>query len=66
VAAFDDQGNPEKDQVLVLDPDRDYYEPYWVSVVQLGAAMTTKDSGGNTFRGYVSVKLPEQKDSATK
>lgn len=53
LAAFDSG----KNRVLVLDPDRDYYEPYWVSVDTLLAGMATKDKGANANRGYLMIDL---------
>jgi hypothetical protein len=41
--------------VLILDPDRQWYEPYWISVDTLLAGMATKDSGGTAYRGLVRV-----------
>lgn len=53
VAAYD----AAKERVLIMDPDRDYYEPYWVSEATFFDGMGTKDSGGKMFRGYVYVEL---------
>jgi hypothetical protein len=53
VGAFD----PEKSRVLILDPDREYYEPYWVSVNDFIDGMNTKDSSGDQYRGYLSITL---------
>lgn len=53
VAAYD----PKKKRVLVMDPDRDYYEPYWVSEETFFEGMATQDSSGDAFRGYVYVEL---------
>lgn len=44
-------------RVLVFDPDRDYYEPYWVSEETFLDGLATKDSEGKTPRGYLVVKL---------
>lgn len=46
-------------RVLIMDPDRDYYEPYWVSVDAFLAGMATKDKSVNAFRGYVIVDKGE-------
>jgi len=43
-------------QVLILDPDRDYYEPYWISVDTFIKGMATLDKGSKKTRGYVYVK----------
>jgi Phytochelatin synthase len=44
-------------RVLIMDPDREWYEPYWVSedVFLDGMATTDKDSG--MTRGFVWVKV---------
>lgn len=46
-----------KKRALVLDPDRQWYEPYWVSEATLLAGMATKDETAGKFRGYVWAKL---------
>jgi hypothetical protein len=46
-----------KGRVLILDPDRQWYEPYWISVDTLLAGMATRDSGGKHYRGLVRVTL---------
>jgi hypothetical protein len=51
VAAYDSQ----KGRVLVLDPDRQWYEPYWVSVDVFLKGLATKDSGGKAYRGYLLI-----------
>jgi hypothetical protein len=52
IGAYDAKGG----RVLVMDPDREYYEPYWVSVDTFLKGMATKDSEGKTFRGYLVVQ----------
>ena len=52
VAAYDEN----KKQVLILDPDRDYYEPYWVSDEQALKGMATLDKGAGKYRGYLVIK----------
>jgi hypothetical protein len=52
VAAYD----VRRGQVLILDPDREYYEPYWVSEETLLAGMATADKVSGKNRGYVWVK----------
>jgi hypothetical protein len=42
-------------RVLIFDPDRDWYEPYWVSEQTLLEGMATKDPASNTSRGYLWV-----------
>lgn len=44
-------------KVLVLDPDRKWYEPYWVSEETLLMGMATKDSATQRNRGYVWIKF---------
>lgn len=53
VGAYD----AEKDRVLVLDPDREYYEPYWISTETFLAGMATKDKGSSLNRGYLVIQL---------
>lgn len=53
VAAFDEQ----RQKVLVMDPDREYYEPYWVSVDTFISGMATLDKGAKNYRGYIMVRL---------
>ena len=49
IAAYD----AKKKRALVMDPDREWYEPYWVSETTLLKGMHTLDKGGGKFRGYV-------------
>jgi hypothetical protein len=53
LAAFDAQGK----RALVMDPDRDWYEPYWVSEETLLKGMNTADKTSGKNRGYVWVHL---------
>lgn len=53
VAAFDESG----ERVLILDPDREYYEPYWVSVDTFISGMATLDKGAKSNRGFISIRL---------
>lgn len=53
VAAYDEMNR----RVLVLDPDRQYYEPYWVSEEVLLKGMATRDEASGKPRGYVYVKV---------
>lgn len=48
-------------QVLILDTDREYYEPYWISLDTLLEGMHTMDSGSKKYRGYVWVKTNKSK-----
>ncbi|MBU6154761.1 MAG: hypothetical protein KGP28_10705 [Bdellovibrionales bacterium] len=52
VAAFDSKSK----KVLILDPDRQYYEPYWVSLETFIKGMNTLDSGQKKSRGYLLIK----------
>ncbi len=51
VGAYDEKNS----RVLILDPDREYYEPYWVSVDTLLKGMNTQDKDSNRNRGYIVV-----------
>lgn len=53
VGAYDEETN----RVLILDPDRKYYEPYWVTVDTLLAGMAAKRKGSNVSRGYIVVAV---------
>jgi hypothetical protein len=53
VGAYDAQ----RGRVLILDPDREYYEPYWISVDTFLEGMATKDKGAGANRGYVLIEL---------
>lgn len=52
VGAYD----AKNDRVLILDPDRQWYEPYWVSVETFAKGMATRDSTAKKSRGYVHVR----------
>lgn len=52
IAAYDAKAK----RVLILDPDRDWYEPYWVSEETFVKGMNTKDKGSEKYRGLVWVK----------
>ncbi len=53
VGAYD----PVQKKVLILDVDREYYEPYWVSEETFFKGMATLDEGAKQNRGYVLVKV---------
>jgi hypothetical protein len=53
VAAYDGV----KRRVLILDPDRRWYEPYWVPDEKLLAAMNTRDADAGRTRGLVRVRV---------
>ncbi|MFN7683900.1 MAG: phytochelatin synthase family protein [Oligoflexia bacterium] len=52
IAAYDQRNR----RVLIMDPDREWYEPYWVSDEQLLKAMATKDPETGRNRGYVKIR----------
>ncbi|SFJ46568.1 phytochelatin synthase family protein [Planctomicrobium piriforme] len=52
IGAFD----AGRDRVLLLDPDRRWYEPYWVPTVKLLRAMNTQDVVANKPRGMLRCK----------
>jgi hypothetical protein len=52
VAAYDSKSK----KVLIFDPDRQYYEPYWVSENTFIKGMNTVDLGKKATRGYLQVK----------
>ena len=45
----------KKKRVLILDPDRKYYQPYWVPYEKLFDGINTTDSGNSKSRGLVIV-----------
>ncbi len=53
IGAFD----PARNRALVMDPDRKWYEPYWVSVDSLLEAMTEQDAVSQKARGYIKIKV---------
>jgi hypothetical protein len=53
VGAYDERQR----RVLVLDPDRTWYEPYWVPEEVALAGMATPDATTGQPRGYVYVSL---------
>lgn len=52
VGAFD----PIQNKVLILDPDREYYEPYWVTVDTFIEGMSTQDRSAQKTRGYLVIE----------
>ncbi len=55
VGAYDS----ENQRVLILDPDREWYEPYWVSEDVFFKGMNTVDqSAKGAYRGLIRVVLP--------
>jgi hypothetical protein len=57
IGAYDET----KQRVLVLDPDRHWYEPYWVTEKVLLAGMATRDSQSKKNRGWIYIKLATEK-----
>jgi hypothetical protein len=51
IGAFD----ARKKRVLILDPDREYYQPYWVPYEKLFDAVNTTDASTSKSRGLVIV-----------
>jgi hypothetical protein len=51
IGAFDSR----KKRVLILDPDRKYYQPYWVSYEKLFDAMNTTDPVTSKKRGLIVI-----------
>lgn len=52
LAAYDE----ENERALVFDPDRDWYEPYWVPLDTLVAGMARVDPDTGKPRGYIWVR----------
>jgi len=44
-------------RVLIMDPDRKLYEPYWVPVKLLLKSMSIPDVKGGYYRGYITVNI---------
>jgi hypothetical protein len=53
VAAYDKKNK----RVLIMDPDRQWYEPYWVSESTFAKGMATKDKESGKSRGYLFIKV---------
>jgi hypothetical protein len=53
VGVFDSKNN----KVLIMDVDREYYEPYWVSFDHFIKGINTADSSNSLKRGLVFVEL---------
>jgi hypothetical protein len=56
IGAYDAQ----KKRVLILDPDRKWYEPYWVPDELLLKGIQTRDRFRNELRGLVRIRIPAQ------
>lgn len=52
VGAYD----AEKKRVLLMDPDREFFEPYWVPEALFLKSMVSKDDETGKFRGYLIVR----------
>jgi hypothetical protein len=55
VGAFD----AVKDRVLIMDPDRQWYAPYWVSESTFLDGMATADKITGMSRGFIWVKFAQ-------
>jgi hypothetical protein len=55
VGAYDSKNQ----KVLILDTDRDYFMPYWISVDTFLAGMNTSDSRSknSTHRGFITIRV---------
>lgn len=53
IAAYD----AKTKRVLILDVDRDWYEPYWVEERKFIEGMNTKDGEKDDYRGYLVIKI---------
>lgn len=54
IGAYDSKN----EKVLILDPDREYFMPYWVSLDTFIAGMNTQDTSSpeKPFRGYLTIQ----------
>ncbi len=52
IAAYD----AKSEKVLVMDPDREYYEPYWVSEAAFIRSMNTVDKVSGKTRGLLWIR----------
>jgi len=55
LAAYD----AERERALVFDPDREWYEPYWVSLDTLVAGMAKVDPDTGNSRGYIWIRTKQ-------
>ncbi|MDR3606297.1 MAG: phytochelatin synthase family protein [Oligoflexia bacterium] len=53
IGAYDEKNR----RALVLDPDRRWYAPYWVSEKTLLAGMATRDQQSSKNRGWVYIRV---------
>ena len=57
VGAYDEKAK----KVLIRDPDRQYYEPYWVTEDTLVKGMATTDKGASKTRGLIHIRILGEK-----
>lgn len=60
LAAYDE----DNERALVFDPDRDWYEPYWVPLDTLVAGMARRDPETGRPRGYIWARKQREVHSA--
>lgn len=48
--------DPKKKRVLILDPDREYYTPYWVPLAKFFDGMNTSDPASSKKRGLIRIE----------
>ena len=53
IGAYD----PSTKRALIMDTDRQFYEPYWVPEKLLFESMATTDNDASHYRGYLVIKL---------
>lgn len=56
IGAYDE----ENERALILDPDRDWYEPYWVPLDVLVEGMARRDPDTGRSRGYIWVRKQQE------
>jgi hypothetical protein len=56
IGAYDE----ENERALILDPDRDWYEPYWVPLDVLVEGMARRDPDTGRSRGYIWVRKHQE------
>ncbi len=56
IGAYDSQSK----RVLIMDPDRELFEPYWMPEKLLLESMATQDDTTKVYRGYLLVKMRHQ------
>lgn len=54
IGAYD----PIQKRVLILDVDREWYEPYWVSEEVFTQGLRTQDPSAHRARGWVLIQVP--------